>query len=89
MIKLINIGAYYLALLCCFPVGAAAEDRKEAAKQATLDGYPDVGRRSVEGGGLLHYDPVTGKRNNPDAESNIALLLSEWRRHEGPLQTNP
>ena len=27
-------------------------------------------------------DPVLGKRNNPDAESNIALLLSEWRKHE-------
>jgi len=30
-------------------------------------------------------DPSLGKRNNPDAESNIALLLSEWRRHERPI----
>jgi nicotinamidase-related amidase len=30
-------------------------------------------------------DPSLGKRNNPDAESNIALLLSEWRKHERPI----
>ncbi len=30
-------------------------------------------------------DPSWGKRNNPDAESNIALLLSEWRKHELPI----
>lgn len=30
-------------------------------------------------------DPSWGKRNNPDAESNIALLLSEWRKLELPI----
>ncbi len=30
-------------------------------------------------------DPSWGRRNNPDAESNIALLLSEWRKHELPI----
>ena len=30
-------------------------------------------------------DPSRGKRNNPDAESNIALLLSEWRKQELPI----
>ena len=30
-------------------------------------------------------DPCWGKRNNPDAESNIALLLSEWRRKKRPV----
>lgn len=30
-------------------------------------------------------DPCWGKRNNPDAESNIALLLSEWRKKEWPI----
>jgi len=27
-------------------------------------------------------DPCWGKRNNPDTESNIALLLSKWRKKE-------
>ena len=30
-------------------------------------------------------EPSLGKRNNPEAESNIALLLSEWRKHELPI----
>ena len=30
-------------------------------------------------------DPSLGKRNNPDAESNIALLLSKWRKYELPI----
>ena len=30
-------------------------------------------------------DPCWGKRNNPDAESNIALLLSRWRKKELPI----
>jgi nicotinamidase-related amidase len=30
-------------------------------------------------------DPSWGKRNNPEAESNIALLLSHWRKHELPV----
>ena len=30
-------------------------------------------------------DPSLGKRNNPDAESNIALLLSKCRKHELPI----
>ena len=30
-------------------------------------------------------DPSFGKRNNPDAESNIALLLCEWRKHKLPI----
>jgi nicotinamidase-related amidase len=30
-------------------------------------------------------DPSLGRRNNPYAESNIALLLSEWREHELPI----
>ena len=33
--------------------------------------------------GLDH--PSLGKRNNPEAESNMALLLSEWRKHERPI----
>ena len=40
-------------------------------------------------------DPRLGKRNNPDAESNIARLLAAWRRKAGPIyhvqhmSTNP
>ena len=30
-------------------------------------------------------DPFWGKRNNPEAESNIALLLSEWRKRDLPV----
>lgn len=30
-------------------------------------------------------DPCWGKRNNPDAESDIALLISVWRKHELPI----
>jgi nicotinamidase-related amidase len=30
-------------------------------------------------------DPSLGMRNNPDAESNIALLLSKWRKHGQPI----
>ena len=30
-------------------------------------------------------DPSWGKRNNPDTESNIALLLSEWRKNALPI----
>ena len=30
-------------------------------------------------------DPSLGTRNNPQAESNIARLLAEWRRHHRPV----
>lgn len=30
-------------------------------------------------------DPSWGKRNNPEAESNIALLLSRWRKQKLPI----
>ena len=30
-------------------------------------------------------DPFWGKRNNPNAEENIALLLSEWRKNLLPI----
>ncbi len=30
-------------------------------------------------------DPAWGRRSNPDAESNIARLLSVWRRHKWPV----
>ncbi len=30
-------------------------------------------------------EPSWGKRNNPQAESNIALLLSQWRKHGLPI----
>lgn len=30
-------------------------------------------------------DPIWGKRNNPNAEANIALLLAKWRAHKRPI----
>jgi len=30
-------------------------------------------------------DPSLGKRNNPDAESNMALLLAQWRKQQRPI----
>ena len=33
--------------------------------------------------GLDH--PSMGQRNNPDAESNMALLLAAWRKHKRPI----
>lgn len=30
-------------------------------------------------------DPTWGKRNNPEAESNIALLLERWRQQKMPI----
>lgn len=30
-------------------------------------------------------DPVWGKRNNPDAEKNMALLLQKWREEKMPI----
>lgn len=30
-------------------------------------------------------DPALGKRSNPDAESNMARLLAEWRRNRRPI----
>ena len=30
-------------------------------------------------------DPLLGKRNNPEAEANIALLLAQWRQRRQPI----
>lgn len=30
-------------------------------------------------------DPSLGKRNNPQAEANTALLLAEWRNQQRPI----